>query len=87
MPSNDALVWIVPAVFTCLGVAYLAGRQTMALAQSKAQIVAIHHRFDEFKEQLADVRRDLSEIRDVMIARGYVEPGTNPGRTNPLHLK
>jgi hypothetical protein len=77
--TNDVLIWFVPAIFTVLGVAYLAGRQTMALSQSKAQIAAVHRRFDEFRDQMVKLSFEVSQLREVLIARGYIEPGTNPG--------
>ena len=76
--TNDLLVWAVPALFTSLGIAYVAGRQTMALAQSKAQIAAIHRRFDEFREQLTKLDQHVSEIRETLISRGWIDPGTAP---------
>ena len=76
--SNDLLVWLVPAVFSICSIAYMAGRQTMALANQKAATIAIHRRLDEIEQEIVKLHNVINNLRDVLVAKGYVAPGTNP---------
>jgi hypothetical protein len=65
--GNDTLTWLVPAVITALGVAYLAGKQIQAAENQRLATKALHKRLDRQKSR-------VEALWERAIATGQIRP-------------
>ena len=87
--NAPALVWIVPILGVALG--WLAS-EIKNRGRAEASVAAIHRRLNEMRDAVLQLSETVSEIRDVVIARGLLEPQrSSPSRPpiprDPLRLK
>jgi hypothetical protein len=73
MDANPLLTWLVPALFSLIGIAYLAGRMTMQNEKNRDAIIATHGRIDVMNRKFRGLLRAM--VRSKLIsAEDLVDP-------------
>lgn len=88
----NTLLWAVPTVTVIVGAitgwlvsnARAAGRAEALGESQRAATRALHDRIDQLQHSLVDLQQSLVDIREILVKADMLEPGTSPGRPNPL---